>query len=161
ASPASRKVYVSGDRHPFLRIPLREIDLHPSSGEPPARVYDSSGPYTDPNAGISIQGGLAPLRDQWVRARGDVEEYAGRPVGPEEKDAVGDNARAPEFPAKRRPLRARGGAAVTQLDYARRGIVTPEMEFVAIRENEGRARRDEALARDGEDFGASLPDYVT
>jgi phosphomethylpyrimidine synthase len=152
ALPASRKVYVSGARWADLRVPLREIDLS-SADEPPLRVYDTSGPYTDPEARIDIQAGLPALRGEWIRARGDVEEYAGRNAG--------DPALMAEFRGARRPpLRARGGRAVTQLAYARAGIVTPEMEYIAIRENLGRGRTRETL-RDGESFGAAIPEYVT
>jgi len=135
----SRKAYVQGSR-PDLRVPVREILLTPLDGEEPAavRVYDCSGPYTDANARIDVRAGLPALRDAWIRERGDVEEYEGREVQP-----VDDGARRPEhlqnlarFPGlQRRPLRAARGGAVTQMHYAKRGVITPEMEFVALREN--------------------------
>jgi phosphomethylpyrimidine synthase len=147
---------------------MREISLHPSSGEAPLTVYDSSGPYTDAAANIDIERGLSAVREDWIAARGDVEVYAGRAVQPVDNGLdVGSKAAAPEFPIQRRPLRARGGAAVTQLAYARAGIITPEMEFVAIRENVGRERRRESLGgkasigRDGNSWGANIPDFVT
>src|SRR5262249_16326819 len=141
----------------------REIDLSPSANEPPVRVYDTSGPYTDPAAAIDIRKGLAPMRASWVAARGDVESYEGRAIKPEDDGLRRGEARATTAVftgAGRKPLRAKPGAAVTQLHYARKGIVTPEMEYIAIRENLGR----EALAgavRDGESFGAAIPDHVT
>ncbi|MBL8549771.1 MAG: phosphomethylpyrimidine synthase ThiC [Hyphomonadaceae bacterium] len=172
--PGSRKVYASGCAHPDLRVPFREVALHPSANEPPLTIYDPSGPYTDPSAQIDIEKGLARAREAWVKARGDVEEIEGRKVQPVDNGNLSPDKLTPEFPAKPRVLRAKGAAAVTQLEYARRGIITPEMEFVAIREN----LRREALSspvhgggvaegdgggatRDGESFGASIPDYVT
>jgi len=155
----SRKIFLTGAQ-PGLRVPMREIALHPTANEPPVRVYDTSGPYTDPDSHIDILAGLQPLRSAWIRARGDVEEYDGRRVKPEDNSGAGSQKAVPEFPVRRRPLRAKAGAAVTQLDYARRGIVTPEMEFVALRENLGR-ERGAGGAQDGESFDAALPDYVT
>jgi phosphomethylpyrimidine synthase len=159
--PASRKIYRSGELHPDIRVPLREITLHPSAREAPVTVYDSSGPYTDAAVRIAIERGLPRLREGWIRARGDVEAYQGRTVQPVD-NGLGSGAHgAPDFPVRSQPLRGVRGAAVTQLAYARAGIITPEMEFVAIRENIGRDRRREAAARDGNDWGASIPDYVT
>ncbi|MCH8863026.1 MAG: phosphomethylpyrimidine synthase ThiC [Proteobacteria bacterium] len=156
--PASRKIYISGEIHPDIRVPLREISLHETAKEPPVRVYDSSGPYTDPDAKIDIDAGLARPRQAWVMARGDVEEYAGRDLRSEDNGgATGDHLVA-EFPALKAPLRAKAGKTVTQLHYARAGIITAEMEFIAIRENEGRS---EVAERDGEDFGAEIPDFIT
>ena len=160
--PASRKVYKTGEIHKGLRVPMREITLHPSSREAPLTVYDSSGPFTDAAVKIDIERGLPRLREDWITARGDVEAYNGRPVQPVDNGlAAGAQGGAPEFPNLRRPYRARGGNAVTQIAYARAGIITPEMEFSAIRENVGRARNQEILARDGSSWGASVPDYVT
>jgi phosphomethylpyrimidine synthase len=158
--PASRKVYQSGSLHPQLRVPIREIALHPSSGEPPVTVYDSSGPYTDPAVTIDIAEGLPRVRAAWIDARGDVEAYPGRRVQPLDNGLTAGGKAAPEFPLRRAPLRAAGKGAVTQLAYARAGIITPEMEYVAIRENVGREARA-ALARDGNAWGAGIPDYVT
>ena len=162
--PASTKVFVEGAIHKDVRVGMREIALSEGSGEPPLRVYDSSGPYTDAKASIDIHKGLPELRRQWILGRGDVETYAGREIRPE------DNGLKPHEIGKldaifergaRMPLRAKAGAAVTQLAYARRGIITPEMEYVAIRENLGRAEMKEKAKRDGESFGAEIPDEVT
>jgi phosphomethylpyrimidine synthase len=154
----SRKVHVGP-----LKVAMREIDLEPSSGEPPVRVYDTSGPYTDPNAQIDIQAGLPSLRRDWIMARGDVEAYDGRALKPEDNGQLGPDRSGgvKPFPnVVRRPLRAKAGSNVSQMHYARKGIITPEMEYVAERENLGRARMKEYV-RDGESFGASIPDYVT
>ena len=156
----SRKIYVAGERHPDIRVPMREIDLEPSAKEPPVRVYDTSGAYSDPKAIIDIAAGLPRLREPWIRARGDVEAYNGRHVLAEDNGYAQGEHLVPQYPAGPQPLRAKPWRAVTQLAYARTGIVTPEMEYIAIRENIGRAKR-EGLIRDGEDFGASIPDYVT
>jgi phosphomethylpyrimidine synthase len=160
AIPGSRKIYVPGVIHPGLRVPFREVAVHPSAKEPPMTIYDPSGPYTDPDAKIDIEKGLLRARDAWVMARGDVELVTPREIKPEDNGNVAADYLVPEFPAKRLVMRAKGGACVTQLDYARRGIITPEMEFVAIREN---LRRETILnpVRDGEDFGAEIPDVVT
>ena len=161
--PASRKIFVQGKLHKDVYVPLREISLSDQSQEQPLHVYDSSGPYTDTEAvgNLNIEEGLPRLREAWIRARGDVEEYEGREVRPEDNGFATNERLVPEFPAKRTPLRARDGLAVTQLEYARAGIVTPEMEFVAIRENLGRERIRAISERDGESFGAEIPDYVT
>ncbi|MEN9925071.1 phosphomethylpyrimidine synthase ThiC [Novosphingobium sp. NPDC080210] len=154
----SKKIHVGP-----LGVAMREIQLEPSSGEPPVRVYDTSGPYTDPAAQIDIAKGLPQLRREWIMARGDVEEYQGRAVKPEDNGQLGPDRSGgvPAFPHPvTRPLRAKAGMNVSQMHYARRGIVTPEMEYVATRENLGREMvRD--LVRDGQDWGASIPDYVT
>ena len=162
--PASRKIFVQGNLHKDVYVPLREISLSSQSQEQPLHVYDSSGPYTDTEEvvlDLNIEEGLPRLREAWIRARGDVEEYTGREVRPEDNGFAANERLVPEFPAKRTPLRARDGLAVTQLEYARSGIVTPEMEFVAIRENLGRERIRATSERDGESFGAEIPDYVT
>ena len=152
----SEKHYVEGPNG--MRVAMRRIPLEPASGEEPVVVYDCSGPYTDSNAMIDIHQGLDRLRAGWIQARGDVEAYEGREVKPEDN---GKKATAPEYPVvNRRPLRANNGQAVSQLAYAKRGIITSEMEYVAIRENEGRLVAS-GKPRDGEDFGASIPDLVT
>ena len=154
----SRKVHVGP-----LGVAMREIDLEPSSGEPSLRVYDTSGPYTDPAAQIDIQRGLPQLRRQWQLARSDVEEYAAREVRPEDNGQLGPDRSGgvPAFPnVAKRVLRAKPGANLSQMHYARRGIITPEMEYVAARENLGREAAL-AAARDGQDWGASIPDHVT
>ncbi|HYL00656.1 MAG TPA: phosphomethylpyrimidine synthase ThiC, partial [Steroidobacteraceae bacterium] len=158
--PASRKVYRAGVVHPHLKVPMREIALHPSSGEPPLTVYDSSGPYTDPALTIDIAAGLPRLREPWIAARGDTEAYPGRRVQPVDNGLAAGGKAAPEFPVRAAALRARAGRSVTQLAYARAGIVTPEMEYVALRENLGR-ERSAGAARDGNSWGAVLPEQVT
>ncbi|GGJ07844.1 phosphomethylpyrimidine synthase ThiC [Neoroseomonas lacus] len=161
--PASRKVHVEGRLHPTIRVAMREIDVSPSAHEPPLRVYDTSGPYTDPSHATDIRRGLPELRRAWIEARGDVTSHEGRAVRPEDDGLrPGEAPRVPVFSrADRGLLRARDGAAVTQLAYARRGIITPEMEYVAIRENLGRDKLRAAAARGGESFGAAIPDHVT
>ena len=152
--PVSRKVYASGQTHD-IRVPLRQIDV---TGEAPLSVYDSSGPYTDPAARIDIARGLPEVRGGWLHAQGLIEEYEARPVTDADNGFATGARLTPAFPVQRLPLRASGDRAVTQLAFARAGIVTPEMEFVAIRENEGRLA---AQPRDGEPMGAALPDLVT
>jgi phosphomethylpyrimidine synthase len=161
--PASRKVHVPGRVHPEISVAMREIDLEASSGEPAVRAYDTSGPYSDPVAEPDIQKGLPELRKPWIVARGDVEFYQGREVKPEDNGLRrGEESAVSLFDRNQRPvLRAKPGASVTQLAYARRGIVTPEMEYVAIRENLGREKLLRQGEVDGESFGASIPDYVT
>jgi len=157
----SHKVYQEGVLHPCLRVPFREVAVHPSAGEPPLTIYDPSGPYTDPAATIDIKKGLLTPRDAWVRARGDVEDVEARAVRPEDNGHARGRHLAPQFDVSaRKVLKAKAGAAVTQLEYARAGIITPEMEFVAIRENLRRKESDPFI-RDGEDFGAEIPDFVT
>ncbi|QDK33658.1 phosphomethylpyrimidine synthase ThiC [Sphingomonas sp. IC081] len=163
----SKKIHVGP-----LGVAMREIHLEPGSGEAPVRVYDTSGPYTDPNVTIDIAAGLAAKRRTWILARGDVEDYEARAVKPEDNGqhlgALGPDRSGgvPAFPnVVKRPLRAKAGMNVSQMHYARRGIITPEMEYVAERENLGRAMlkayaRD-GQARDGESWGAAIPDYVT
>ena len=140
----SKKVYVEGSR-PDIKVPMREIELSPTTGtfgeeeNAPVRVYDTSGPYTDPNYSVDITKGLPPLRSKWIHERGDVEEYEGREIKAEDngyKDENDPRANHQVFPGlKRKPLRAKKGKNVTQLHYARKGIITPEMEFIALREN--------------------------
>ncbi|WP_439566907.1 phosphomethylpyrimidine synthase ThiC [Sphingopyxis sp.] len=159
----SRKIHVATQTGSGIRVAMREIDLDPHSGEPPVRVYDTSGPYTDAKATIDINAGLPEIRADWIRGRGDVEEVTQREVKPEDNGQLGPDRSGgvPAFPNVRRTvLRAKPGQNVSQMHYARRGIITPEMEYVAERENLGRARLAE-YKRDGESFGASIPDYVT
>ena len=139
----SKKVYVEGTR-PDILVPMREISLSPTTGSfgeednAPVRVYDTSGPYTDPSYTVDITKGLPALRSAWIKERGDIEEYDGRTIKPEDNGfRKADDPRMYEnvFPQlSRKPLRAKKGHNVTQLHYARQGIITPEMEFVAIRE---------------------------
>ncbi|EZP49251.1 phosphomethylpyrimidine synthase ThiC [Sphingomonas sp. RIT328] len=155
----SRKIHVGP-----LAVAMREIALDPASGEPPLRVYDTSGPYTDPTATIDIMAGLPPRRAAWIAGRGDVEAYDGRAIRPEDNGQLGPDRSGgvAQFPRAglTRPLRAKAGHNVSQMHYARRGIVTPEMEYVATRENLGRERLAQYV-RDGESFGAAIPDFVT
>ena len=154
AFPASRKVFVTSKRYGDLRVAMREIDLEESAREPAVRVYDTSGPYSDGTTETDIAKGLAELRRSWIVGRGDVEETPGREVKPEDNGLKrGEESNVPVFDrAARKVLRAKPGAAPTQMYYARRGIITEEMEYVAIRENLGReaalqAARDRRLAR--------------
>ena len=196
--PGSRKIYVETNGNTInqnkhnLRVPFREIALSPSRNmndeieeNPPVRVYDTSGVWTDPTARCDVREGLPQLRREWILKRGDVEEYEGRTITPQDNGyltkgaedvaKVKDNGKLEEFPGlKRAPLRAKAGKNVSQMHYARKGIITPEMEYVAIRENLGRQIAFETLAngqeneRDsgfhqhkGESFGAAVPKFVT
>src|SRR5688572_11491190 len=192
--PNSRRIYVDGQQS-GVRVPFREIDQNPTRNfkneleeNSPVRVYDTSGPYGDPSQRTDAREGLPQLRREWIVSRGDVEEYEGRSLQPIDDgyltfDAANnarqkDKGRLEDFPALRRtPLRAKRGSCVTQMHYARRGIITPEMEFIAIRENLGRAaaqRGSSPTVREGSEdrsslnhqhrgqsFGASIPEYVT
>ncbi len=163
--PASEKIFVSGNSHPDLKVPMRQINL--SNGERQI-VYDTSGPYTDPNAQINIHQGLPTPRREWVLARNDVESYEGRLTRPEDNGHRSAQSIQSPDGVKRTPLRAKSGMNVTQMHYARQGIVTPEMEYIAIRENEKReALADkyfngerEARLR-GHSYGAHLPPLIT
>jgi phosphomethylpyrimidine synthase len=161
--PASRKVHARGKVHPEISVAMREIDLDPSASEPPVRAYDTSGPYSDPTIQIDINRGLPELRKPWILARGDVEFYEGREVKPEDNGLRRGEASVVSLfdRGRRQVLRAKQGAAVTQLAYARRGLITPEMEYVAIRENLGREKLRREGAVDGESFGAAIPEHVT
>ena len=186
--PNSRRVYVEGTDKSVL-VPLREISLNVTKSfngsievNEPLRVYDASGPWGDPAYHGDVRDGLPALRRDWIIARGDVEEYQGRDVKPEDNGyrsaeealyaRTKDKGQLEEFPGLRRqPLRAKQGRAVTQYHYARKGIVTPEMEFIAIRENLGRQAAFEAVDKGdrnnlnfqhaGESFGASMPRFIT
>ena len=161
--PASRKVYVSPPAAPELRVPLREIELSPAAGEPPLPVYDTSGPYSDPAVTIDVSLGLQPVRASWLERRGGVQAYEGRAIKPEDNGNAGERL-AREFPHRHTPLRGTPGAPLTQLEWARAGIITQEMIYIATRENLGRTQRlDRAAAAqaDGESFGASIPAFVT
>jgi phosphomethylpyrimidine synthase len=189
--PNSERIYVEGKTE-GVRVPFREVSLQSTrmpdgrvEANEPVRVYDTSGPWGDPDVKCDVRDGLSALRREWILARGDVEEYLGREVAPQDDGYLTEGAaefaknkdrgRLEPFPGLRRaPLRARAGASVTQMHYAKRGIVTPEMEFVALRENMGREAALHAIAshtRDdrsslfhqhrGESFGASIPEFVT
>ena len=161
----SRKIHVGARTGSGIQVAMREIDLE--GGEAPVRVYDTSGPYTDPDANIDINAGLPGIRSEWIRSRGDVEEYDAREVKPEDngqpKGGSGPDRSGgvPQFPnVVKRPLRAKAGMNVSQMHYARKGIITPEMEYVAERENLGREVAAD-LVRDGESWGAEIPDVIT
>jgi phosphomethylpyrimidine synthase len=205
--PASRKIHVAPEAAPDLRVPLREIALSEASGEPPLPVYDTSGPYTDDSVTIDVEKGLPRTRIAWVKERGGVEEYEGRPIKPVDNGNATGKYLARAFPNPPKPLRAsspsplwggstaeggRGGDPsvlsataptpnpspqgggehsgasgqhpITQLEWARAGIVTKEMIYVAARENLGRKamlERAEAALADGESFGAAIPPFIT
>jgi phosphomethylpyrimidine synthase len=186
--PNSQKVYVSGELHPEIKVPFREISLAPTktmNGEieinEPVRVYDTSGPWGDPSVTLDPVQGLPPLRRDWILKRGDVDEVEGRVVRPIDDGYLSDTHAAVAAkrrtlngagaPSRRKPLRSSADHPVTQLWYARQGIVTPEMEFIAIRENlgsagaspngSGTARNDLAFANRGHAFGANIPDHIS
>ncbi|PYK14881.1 MAG: phosphomethylpyrimidine synthase ThiC, partial [Verrucomicrobia bacterium] len=202
--PNSKKVYVSGKLHADVRVPFREISLAPTksmNGEievnEPVRVYDTSGPWGDPSVTLDPVQGLPPLRRDWIVKRGDVDQIEGRVVRPIDDGYLSDKhsaiaAKGPTFngagaPSCRKPLRASAGHPITQLWYARQGIVTPEMQFIAIRENchavagsgsaprtvdrgnsdqsaangSGYNRNDLRQQHPGESFGASIPHEIT
>ena len=159
----SRKVYATPAGWPALRVPFREIALSPESGELPVRVYDASGPYTDSSFTPDLAAGLPPART-WLASRAGLEAYAGRSIKPEDNGNVSGDGLAPPCPASRAPQRAAGSAPVTQLEFARAGIITEEMIYVAHRENLGREKAVEgaaAVIADGESFGAEIPEFVT
>ena len=160
--PASRKIYVTPDSAPDLGVPLREIELS-DKNEPPVRVYDTTGPYSDPTAPIDVRQGLARARRAWVLERGGVEEYEGRAIKAIDNGNVKADALRP-FPGTPQPLRGLGGKPITQFEWARLGVITKEMIYVAERENLGRKfALDIARERlaDGESFGAALPAFIT
>jgi phosphomethylpyrimidine synthase len=202
ALPASRKVYSAPDAAPDLRVPLREIVLDASSGEPPLPVYDTTGPYTDPDVTIDVEKGLPRTRIEWVKERGGVEQYDGRPIQPVDNGNVSGTHLARNFPNTPKPWRAypsprsgEGGARsapggvsaqskgdptpalradppllgeryhpLTQLEWARAGVITKEMIYIAERENLGRKQmldRAQGAHDDGESFGAAVPLFVT
>jgi phosphomethylpyrimidine synthase len=174
--PASSRVWVGGTLHSSIRVPFREIALQDKSN---FRVYDTQGPWGDPDVTCDVRMGLSPLRESWILDRNDSFEYEGRRVRPEDNGYLSDkHARSISgrnelelFPGvRRRPRKAKSGGNVSQMHYARKGVITPEMEFVAIRENLGREREREAATSDrsklrfqhkGESFGASIPDVIT
>lgn len=158
----SRKVYVAGELYPDIRVPFREVAVHPSANEPPVTIYDSSGPYTDPTVTIDIKRGLPHVKSSWQRDRGDIAPVANpREVKPEDNGHASGRHLAPRFDtSNHRVFKGVEGRPVTQYEYAKAGIITPEMEYVAIRENLRREQNSPCI-RDGEDFGAAIPDFVT
>ena len=177
-SPNSKKVYVQGTLHPEIQVPFREITLsstvtgngngtHSENDESSILVYDTSGPYTDPKANIDIREGLNPIRLPWIMGREDVEYYDGRGILPKDDGyRDGENPNTERFPKTRNQiLRAKPGRNVTQMHYAKKGIITPEMEFIAIRENQKRKQwiKDEEREQrlKGNSFGANLQEEIT
>jgi phosphomethylpyrimidine synthase len=160
--PSSHKIYLTPDEATDIRVPVREITLS-SALEPPVHVYDTTGPYTDPAVTIDVNKGLARPRRDWVMARGGVEDYVGRPIGLRDNGAVSASSTRP-FPIVHKPLRGLDGKPITQYEFARAGVITKEMIYVAARENLGRKTAlagAEARLADGESFGASLPAHIT
>ncbi len=159
----SRKVYAAWPGRPDIRAPFREIALSPGCGEPPVRVYDASGPYTDAAFTPDLAAGLPPARP-WLATRAGLEAYEGRAIRPEDNGNVSEDGLVAPCPAVRGPRRASGAAPVTQLEFARAGLITEEMIYVAHRENLARERAVDgasAAVADGESFGAEIPDFVT
>ncbi len=164
--PASKKIYVASEKFPDVKVAMREIALSEKSENKSFVVYDPSGVYSDQNylGKIDVNKGLPKLRQQWILERGDVEEYQGRIVKPEDNGitAAGAKASAPEFDlSKFKPLRAKVGKKPTQLAYARAGTITKEMEYIAIRENMTREKLAAASKISGETFGAKIPKFIT
>ncbi|HZV54082.1 MAG TPA: phosphomethylpyrimidine synthase ThiC, partial [Rhodocyclaceae bacterium] len=162
--PNSKKIYVTGSR-PDIRVPMREISQTPTEDEPnpPIYVYDCSGPYTDPAVKIDIRAGLPPLRADWIAERNDTEALPGLSSDYGRAREADAELAGLRFDLKRKPLRAKPGMNVTQMHYARRGIITPEMEYVAIRENQRLDLLPEVIRRQhrGENFGAAIPREIT
>lgn len=167
--PGSEKVYIEGKIHTDIRVPMRKITL---SNEDTLHVYDTSGPYTDPNVEIDVEKGIPAIRKSWIEGRGDVEAYQGRIMEPEDNGYNTEEqlefVTAGSKGLVRTPLKAKEGKNVTQLHYARAGIITPEMEFIAMRENQNlemtrtylsNEEREERLK--GNNFGANLPEEIT
>ncbi len=160
--PASRKIYSSPDGHDDLKVPFREITL--TGDEPNLRVYDPSGPYSEEGYVADVEKGLSRLRTAWIMERGGVEAYEGREIRPEDNGNVTGDRLARAFPVHHQPLRGTGDKPVTQYEFAKAGIITKEMIYVAHRENIGlaKARKDaEERIAAGESFGAELPAFVT
>jgi len=167
--PASQKIYLNGEIYKDIRVPIREISL---SNDTKLGVYDTSGVYTDPSVDIDVGEGIPTIRKDWILKRGDIEEYKGRIMSPNDNghstDEQLDFVTAGTKGLVRTPLRAKKGKNVTQLHYARAGIITPEMEFVAIRENQNLAMSEEYLndkeredRLKGDSMGANLPKKIT
>jgi phosphomethylpyrimidine synthase len=162
--PSSSKVYTAPDADPSLRVPHRLVHLHATADEPDVPVYDTSGPYSDPNIIINIEKGLSRFRTEWVKGRGGVEFYDGRSVKPEDNGGASGKYLAREFPIKNFPLRGKDNEMVTQYEFAKAGVITKEMIYIAERENLGRknmAEGAEERVAAGESFGANIPAFVT
>ena len=160
----SKKIYYHPRGRADMAVPFREITLDPSADEPPVRVYDPSGPYTQDAVSIDLSKGLPRIREPWLAARQGLDTYAGRAVRPEDNGGAAPDRLVPPCPANRRPRKGHDGALVTQYEFAHAGIVTEEMIFAAARENLGREQmceNAEARLADGESFGAAIPSFVT
>ncbi|MEO2043347.1 MAG: phosphomethylpyrimidine synthase ThiC, partial [Nitrospinaceae bacterium] len=179
-SPNSKKVYVNGALHPDLKVPFREVSLSTTisengngnghkqeNDESSILLYDTSGPYTDPEAKINIREGLESIRLPWITGREDVEYYDARTILPKDDGyKEGENPNTERFPKTRQQvLRAKSGQNVSQMHYAKKGIITAEMEFIAIRENQKRKQWMENPEREkrlkGNSFGANLQEEIT
>lgn len=164
--PASKKIYVPGEIHKDIRVPMREVTTSEKMGAP-VRIYDTSGIYTDPSQQFDIRQGLPKVRDKWIRARGDVEEYIGRDIKPEDNglknwtEMNNDTVTQQFLHPNRTPLRAKAGKNVSQMYYAKQGIITPEMEYIAIRENMGRKGALPKNTKGGYSWGASIQNEIT
>ncbi len=162
--PASTKVFTSPVGFDDVKVPFRQISLHETAKEPPVRVYDTSGPYTDPTVTIDVEAGLPRTREAWIAARGDTELYDGREIKPEDNGNVSEAKLARAFPIQNRPRKGKPGKPVTQYEYAKAGIITAEMAYIAERENIGRKAALENAAHklaEGESFGANVPEFIT
>src|SRR4029079_2108617 len=175
--PSSHKIYIESQRRPDVRVALRAIHLsgenghnansHHGENQPPLTVYDTSGPYTDSNVKTEIRRGLQALRADWIRARGDVEELSAPSYQPPARSNGHRKTSSTErFPDEsRRPiLRAKPGCNVSQMHYARQGIITLEMEYIVLRENIGRQQaweNGQSRTHNGYSFGAAIPKFVT
>ncbi|UNE54804.1 phosphomethylpyrimidine synthase ThiC [Bartonella machadoae] len=159
--PSSRKIYQQSSIFSNVRVPLREILLTDGSSEEPVNIYDTSGPYTDKDMVIDITQGLPAIGLPWLSKRADTESYPARPVKPEDNGVTYDSSPIPTFEQKRPILRAKKDKAITQMAYARAGIITEEMEYVAIRENEGLVKQDKQKAQSNENFHGSIPEVYT
>ena len=166
--PKSRKVYITGSR-PDIRVPMREVSLSDTPASmgaeknPPLHIYDTSGPYTDPAAAIDIRNGLPALRTGWIEARGDTELLPDLTSEYGRRQAQDPQLAELRFNLQRKPRRAKPGMNVTQMHYARRGMITPEMEYIAIRENQRREALSEMILQQhpGQSFGAAIPATIT
>jgi len=159
----SRKIYTTPEDRPDLRVPFREIALDPSAQEEPYRAYDTSGPFTDPAIAIDLEAGLPPVRAACIAQRG-FQRIPARAVKPEDNGTIGGDKLVPPCPAEHPILAGSPGQPVTQYEFARAGIITDEMIYVAHRENLGRTKMLEGAAErraDGEDFGAAIPAFIT
>ena len=162
--PASKKIYVSPKEAPELEVPVREIQLSEGANEPNVRVYDASGPYSDENVAINVETGLARTRESWITERGGVERTVGREIKPEDNGNVEGAHLTRMFPVEYSPFSGLDGEKITQLEFAKAGIITKEMIYVAARENLGREQALENARQkldEGESFGAELPEHIT